>query len=156
MNWSERTDGAPFHKIGRIGKLDFSRKANAVRRELNWLTHRMANMARDHTMENFKVEGFIDQGTQRWPKRKRGSKSRPLLVKTGKLKSSIRVVKRTRNSVSLSSPVSYAGIHNRPVGQMKRYGQYTYPGRKFMGHSATLAKATRQMIVTRLNMALQA
>ena len=166
MNWSERTDGNRFNKTTvvqggayamRMGiSAAFARKSSAVRRELNWLTHRMGNMAKDHVDANFRAESFIDDTPKRWPDRKRKVKSRPILVKTGKLKNSIRVTNRTRNSVSITTPVSYAGVHNRPVGEMKQYGPWMYPGRQFMGHSRQLADATHKMIITRLNTAMKA
>lgn len=157
MNWTERTDGANF-RTTRTGKLNFGRKLRAVQDEMAWMTHRIGNMARDHALENFKVEGFINKGVQRWPKRAPGTrakKGQKLLVKTGRMKRGIHIVSRTLREVKLSTPVPYAGVHNRPVGEMKMYPTGNYPGRMFMGHSAELAEATKKMMVTRINMALK-
>ena len=157
MQWSERTDGANFYitRYDTVGgrRFSFLQKAMAVRREINWLTHRMANMAMDHIENNFKAQGFVDETIHRWPKRRRPA-SWPILQKTGKLKM-IKRQNQSRNSVTLTSAAPYAGVHNRPVGEIKKYGPYNYPGRMFMGHSQVLADATKKMIVTRINMAMQ-
>jgi phage gpG-like protein len=66
-------------------------------------------------LQNFKDEAFEGQ---KWKPRKDGSSAgertrrRNLLVQSGKLRRSIRVVKVSKNSVTVGSDVPYAKIHN--------------------------------------------
>ena len=154
--FTERMDGAHFMKVRYNKPLNIMGKAHAFRKEFNKLTLRMGKMASEHVQHNFKAEGFVDDTLQRWPKLRAPKPSgKKILVRTGRMKRTTRIVSRTRNNVTLSTPVPYAGIHNRPVGQMKQYEGGKYPGRMFMGHSKVLAAATQKMIVTRLNLAAQ-
>jgi phage gpG-like protein len=149
-------DGANFTKTRYNKPSNIVGKANAFRKEFNQMTLRMGKMAREHVDNNFRAEGFVDETLHRWPKLRAPKPSgKKILVRTGRMKRTTRIVNRTRNNVSLSTPVAYAGIHNRPVGQMRQYEGGKYPGRMFMGHSKVLAAATQRMIVTRLNLAAQ-
>jgi len=154
--FTERMDGAHFMKTRYNKPLNVAGKARAFRKEFNNLTRRMGKMAKEHVDNNFKAEGFVDDTLQRWPKLRAPKPSgKKILVRTGRMKRTTRIVGRTRNNVSITTPVPYAGIHNRPVGEMKTYEGGRYPGRMFMGHSKVLARATQKMIVTRLNLAAQ-
>lgn len=154
MNFSERTDGANFN-IHRFNvPLNFKGKMHRLRMEMNNLTRRMGSMASEHTQNNYKVEGFVDKKIEQWPKKKKPN-NKKILVDTGRMKNTTRMMFRTRNFVKLATPVPYGAIHNRKVGEIKVYNGKSYPGRKFMGHSVTLATATGKMIVTRLNIAAQ-
>lgn len=154
--FSERMDGANFMKVRYNKPINIMGKASAFRREFNQLSLRMGKMATEHVQHNFVVEGFVDDTLQRWPKLRAPKPSgKKILVRTGRMKRTTRIIGRTRNNVTLSTPVSFAGIHNRPVGEMKTYPTGRYPGRMFMGHSKVLAAATQKMIVTRLNIAAQ-
>lgn len=62
--------------------------------------------------DSFRRQGFIDQGFERWPARKRPDRGRATLVKTGKLRRSIRIMKVTPSSVTVGSSMPYASIHN--------------------------------------------
>ena len=152
--FSERMDGANFMKVRYNKPINIMGKASAFRREFNQLSLRMGKMAIEHVQHNFDVEGFVDDTTQRWPKKKKPN-GKKVLQDTGRMKRTTRMMARTRNTATLSTPVSFAGIHNRPVGEMKTYPTGRYPGRMFMGHSKVLAAATQKMIVTRLNIAAQ-
>lgn len=153
MIFSERLDGANFQKRT-TGPINFAGKMRRLRIELNNLTRRMGKMSSEHVQNNFNKEGFLDRNIERWPKKKRPN-GKKILVDTGKMKRTTRMMFRTRNFVKLSTPVPYAGIHNRKVGQKKEYEGKIYPGRKFMGQSKVLSEATKKMIVTRLNIAAQ-
>ena len=147
-------DGANFH-INRINTpINFAGKMRRLRTEMNNMTRRMGKMASEHVQHNFKVEGFVDKTVKRWPKKKRPN-GKQTLVDTGRMRATTKMMFRSRNTVKLSTPVPYGGIHNREVGEMKQYSTGNYPGRKFMGHSKSLSEATKKMIVTRLNLAAQ-
>jgi len=154
MQFSERTDGANFSVV-RINKpINMGRKMGAIKREIEQLPDRIGRMMKAHVMMNFVAEGFIDGDVKRWPKKKR-SNGKPILVDTQRMKRSIRVT-RSGNRVSITTPVKYAGIHNRPVGEVKQYNGKNYPGRKFMGISKTLTSGIHKMVTTRLNIAARA
>lgn len=154
MIFTERTDGARFH-IHHVNKpINFSGKMRRLRIEMNNMTRRMGKMASEHIQNNYEAEGFVDEKLVRWPKKKRPD-GKKILVKSGKMKATTKMMFRSRNNVKLATPVLYGGIHNRKVGEMKTYNGKNYPGRKFMGHSKVLATATKEMIVTRLNLAAQ-
>ncbi|MEY4904607.1 MAG: hypothetical protein RLZZ292_2422 [Bacteroidota bacterium] len=66
---------------------------------------------------NFVAQGFQNQTVSRWDKRaketdKNKKQTRAILVKTGRLKQSIRITRTTSDSVTIGSEVPYAQIHN--------------------------------------------
>jgi phage gpG-like protein len=79
------------------------------------LMREIGELVVNDALKNFKDEAFEGQ---KWKPRKDGSSTgdrggrRNLLVKSGKLRRSIRVTKATANSVSVGSDVPYAKIHN--------------------------------------------
>lgn len=69
--------------------------------------------------DRFVRGGWIgDGGLEKWKPRKRRDRNerrrgnRALLVKSGRLKRSIRVIKKTRDSVTVGTDVEYARMHN--------------------------------------------
>lgn len=62
--------------------------------------------------DSFKRQGYIDTRYSRWEARKRPDRGRATLVKSGRLRRSIRVIRVTPKSVSVGSSVPYAAIHN--------------------------------------------
>ncbi len=67
------------------------------------------------TKDNFVKQGFRDIVTTPWPKRKNDTKkdsTRGILMKTGRLKRSIRLIKMTSSSVTIGTDVPYAQAHN--------------------------------------------
>ncbi len=94
----------------------------------------------------WEAEGFIDQGVKRWPKRKPNTKrnqGRRLLVDTGKLRQSGRVLQRTPGvSARVGFPLPYAGRHNQ--------GDKTLPQRKFIGQSDELDKRSIRIVKNKM------
>lgn len=134
--------------------INMAAKFSSAKELLHRMPRWMGELAVGHAMANFKVEGFIDKGgVQRWPKKKRPN-GKKTLVDTGFMKRTTKVVFADRSQAKVSTAAPYAGIHNRPVGQRRKYETGSYPGRKFLGHSQELAKVTAQMIVSRLNKAM--
>ena len=152
MNLQVMINGS-FHTVRVNKKLTFGRKLNAFQREMRALPDKIGDLMLAQTMKNFAVEGFIDNGIERWPDKLK-SNGKPILIASGKMKRTIKK-QRTGMSVALVAPVSYSGIHNRPVGVMKKYATGMYPGRKFMGNSKELRTSVTKLIVTRLNLAAQ-
>jgi len=126
-----------------------------IRRMPRWA----AELAHAHALANFEAEGFIDKGgVQRWPSKRKGVTgpgSKKLLVDTGRMKNSIKILSAGPRVARIGSNVRYSGVHNRSVGEMKKYPQGVYPGRKYLGHSSELVDVTVQMIVGRLNLAMR-
>ena len=65
-----------------------------------------------------------------------------LLVKTGKLKGSIKVSSNGKDSVKVTSDVSYAVYHNEGTNRL--------PRRQFIGNSITVEKGVIEIIKTKI------
>lgn len=61
--------------------------------------------------ERFRQKNWVDTTPQPWAPRKRKNKG-TLMVATGRLKRSIRVINKTATSVTIGTDVPYARIHN--------------------------------------------
>lgn len=73
----------------------------------------IGNEAQNHFVKSFRNQGFTDDGLQSWKPRKRGKDpGRAILVKTGRLRRSIRKRTKGKYAVSIVSDVPYAMIHN--------------------------------------------
>jgi phage gpG-like protein len=93
------------------------------------LLEKMGNEAVNH----FKVDVFNAESFDgaHWKPRQKDD-GRRLLVKTGRLRSSIRVMKRTRNSITVGTDVPYAEFHNKGTDRL--------PKRQFIGESKVLKR----------------
>lgn len=109
---------------------------------------------------------------QKWRK-KRGS----ILVDSGRLKRSIRVIKRSQNSVTIGTDVPYAQIHNEggtinqtlnirqhtrkrkgrteTVKAHKRKRKFDIPKRQFIGESAILLRRIERYVEREIKEALK-
>lgn len=119
--------------------------------------------------ESFKRQGFTDASLAPWRKRKgnnKKGKGRALLVQSGRLRRSIRVIRSTGNSVVVGSDVPYARVHNegftgiqtvkghsRKNSQVKSFTrQMNMPKRQFLGNSSLMVeriKRTASIYLTR-------
>lgn len=129
----------------------------------------------------FRDQGWKDMGTDKWKPRKRNTgrrtDNRGILIKSGALKRSVRIVRYTRNAVIISSELPYAKIHNEGgkitgTQNVKSHSRRTsrgrsnvrthtrtvntkIPRRKFMGQSATLDDIIVNALETRLRQILR-
>jgi len=91
-------------------------------------------MAVSHFKGNFRAQGFVDQTVDPWQKRKVFSKkktTRAILVKSGNLRSSIRVLGTPGDRVIIGTRgIRYAKRHNEGLVKM--------PKRQFVGNSRLL------------------
>lgn len=95
-------------------------KHGEMRRMFHNLPRIIGRMAVNFYVQSFRRSGFIDQRYERWPARKpaydngrkRRGGNRALLIQSGRLRRSIRVVRMTNKSVTVGSDVPYAQIHN--------------------------------------------
>lgn len=70
-------------------------------------------VAVNFSKERFRSQNWLNNSTEPWQARKRNTKGkRGVLIKSGRLKRSIRVVKTTPNSATIGTDVPYAQIHN--------------------------------------------
>jgi len=75
----------------------------------------IGNDAVNWSQDSFNRQGFLGSSLELWQARKKSNKKsqgRAILVQSGRLKRSIRIITITENSVSIGSDVPYAGIHN--------------------------------------------
>lgn len=97
---------------------------------------KMANNA----VHEFKVESFRSKSFdgRAWAPRKDPSNRRQLLVRTGTMRSSITVLRKSMNSRLVGSMVPYASYHNS--------GTRRLPKRQFIGNSRAL-RLKNQMVL---------
>jgi phage gpG-like protein len=91
----------------------------------------VARTAENQFKDNFRLQGFIDEHLEKWePRENNSDPGRAILVKSGRLKRSIRAIPGSNfQKVDIVSDVDYAVKHNEGIGVRKR---------KFIGKSATL------------------
>lgn len=90
---------------------------------INRLPVLVGNEVVNFALDNFKRQAWLGETVQPWQKRKDPTKwgmkvkrpGRALLVDSGRLRRSIRVISHTLNSVTVGSDVPYAQAHNNGV-----------------------------------------
>lgn len=76
----------------------------------------VGNEAVNFSLDRFAAQNWVGTATQSWPPRKPGAKrnnGRALLIDTGRLRRSIRVVSTTQTRVVIGTDVPYARVHNQ-------------------------------------------
>jgi phage gpG-like protein len=69
----------------------------------------IGNEVINHALDNFKDESF---NGQKWKKRKNKKDTRKLLIQTGDLRRSLRIISSSPTSVTVGSSLIYAAVHN--------------------------------------------
>jgi phage gpG-like protein len=93
--------------------------------------------------EQFKKQQ--DPEGKQWQKRKDASNGRALLVKSGRLRKSIRIQRSTGNTIRIGTDVSYAKYHNSGTDRL--------PQRRFLGGSTLLNRRLQRMVQYRVRQA---
>lgn len=95
---------------------------------------------RNHYKGSFRAQGFTDSTLSPWAKRSPDrSPGRAILVKTGRLRDSIKIKMAIFRRIAVGSTgVDYAKYHNRGIGKQ--------PLRKFVGPSAKVTGLVRRLI----------
>lgn len=113
----------------------------------------LGNKAKNFFVENFRKQGFDDNGVEKWQPRKfsglarqKKDSGRAILVKTGNLRRSIRVKSASMNKIIIGSDLDYSAVHN--------YGTNKMPQRKFIGDSENLRKELTKTITKEIKKAL--
>ncbi len=97
-----------------LGK-DFHNFQLKVERTLTKFPVLAANEARNFFLDSWKRKAWRDTTTELWAPRKKEtkkSKGKGILIGTGRLRASIRVIKADWNSVVVGTDVPYASVHN--------------------------------------------
>lgn len=120
------------------------RDAARLRQQMRKLPRLLGNEVVRHTLDNFKLQGFKQSEgfVQRWqprkPSRRRERGRRAILVKSGALRRSVRVVSVSPTSALVASRLPYSKRHNDGLKGM--------PQRKFLGNSRALRQRLKKLI----------
>lgn len=135
-----------------------------LQKSLNDFIVVMGTDAKNHFVKSFRNQGFEDASIEKWQPRKgeimssgiakvrrKDKSSRAILVKTGDLRRSIRVLNKSYRSITLGSDLPYAQIHNDGL-YGNAYGKYRFkmPKRQFIGHSKKLIDQLRMKLDKRI------
>jgi phage gpG-like protein len=164
--------------------IDFVAKLNRLSKLYRKFPEMAAIEAVNFSKERFVRKNWVDKSVTAWKKRKespewhseaqkKAASRGSLMVKSGRLKRSIRKIKVTRNSVTIGTDVPYAEAHNEGalINQMvnvkshsrKRKGRtstvkahrrkrkVTLPERRFIGESALLLRRVERLVQREIN-----
>jgi len=135
----------------------------------------IGNEAVNFSLDNFRRQGFLGNTMERWPKRKKswskkGNNSRNVLISTGRLRRSVRVIRATIDAVVIGSDVPYAKAHNEglKLGVIQSVKAFTrkdganvkahtrrinmkLPRRRFIGNSPYLNQRLERVATAEFN-----
>ena len=132
---------------------------------------RFGAAAVEHTKENFREGGFVDESLQKWPTRENDKDpGRGLLIGKGTahLSRDVRMLETTDTMVKVGTTLPYAKVHNegfkgevrqqvgthtrkgRTVNAFSRLIHQNIPQRKFLGRSVTLYKKLQTILIEEL------
>ena len=133
-----------------------------LQKSLNDFVVVMGTDAKNHFVKSFRNQGFEDASIEKWQPRKRTNyrtrsgkvvddTNRAILVKSGDLRRSIKVLNKSYRSITLGSDLPYAQIHNDGL-YGNAYGKYRFkmPKRQFIGHSKKLIDQLRMKLDKRI------
>ncbi len=158
----------------------FAAIVDDVTRAINALPNRVATLAVNFSKQRFVQQNWHDTTPEPWKPRstkRRGGEKRQngaILVDSGRLKRSIRVISANSERVVIGTDVPYAEMHNegfdgqvsvRQHSRRSRKGRaYTVrahtrrvhmPQRRFLGESQELANQLEEMITNELKKAIE-
>lgn len=123
------------------------KQIEAFKPQLNKLVEGAGVLAVNHFTNSFREQGFTDETKESWQPRKRAERgrskgNRAILVKSGRLRRSLRSRRLGNLAVKISTDVPYARVHNN--GERSGRGRgFKMPKRQFIGYSG---KLNRQII----------
>lgn len=114
----------------------------------------MGVLAANHFTTSFRNQGFTDETLEMWKPRKRTERSRmgnrAILVKSGRLRRSIRSKRFGLLAVKILTDVPYASVHNN--GERSGRGRgFKMPKRQFIGYSGVL----NRKIISKLDVTIK-
>ena len=95
--------------------INWAKLQRECRQVIITLPGKMGTVIVNFSKERFRAQAWADNSYQPWKARRRNGKktsSRGILIKSGRLRRSIRIVRTTSNSVTVGSDVPYAQAHN--------------------------------------------
>jgi phage gpG-like protein len=120
----------------------------------------IGNEAQNHFTKSFRDQGFTNSTIEPWKARKgeftggisrtrSRNRGRAILIKTGRLRRSLRKVGKGKYAVSIVSDVPYAKVHNN--GERAGRGKgFKMLKRQFMGFSEKMARRTKEKMHVRI------
>lgn len=145
--------------MSRTGNFDFKEKLAEYKTFCRIAPKAAATIAVNFFQDSFTKQGFDDNGVNPWenvqrriegtkaykyPKKKdKGRRTRAILVKTGRLRRSIRTKEANFARISIVSDLPYARVHNEGIGRMAK--------RQFMGRSRTLERMQMAYLKSKLD-----
>jgi phage gpG-like protein len=164
--------------------IEFVNKLNRLSKLYRKFPEMAAIEAVNFSKERFVRKNWVDKSVTAWKKRKpspewhseeqkKAASRGSLMVKSGRLKRSIRKIKVTRNSVTIGTDVPYAEAHNEgavinqsitvkkhsrkrkgrteTVKAHRRKRKITLPERRFIGESALLLRRIERLVQREIN-----
>lgn len=119
---------------------DHLKITNAVTNAIRALPNKLAAEAVNFSKQRFVQQNWVDNTTTMWPKRKKTDAGRAILVKSGRLKRSIRKLAVYSDCIIIGTDVPYAKIHNdgfRGVEQAKAHSRKSKKGKAYQVKSFT-------------------
>jgi phage gpG-like protein len=117
---------------------------NNFDKEMSRVLAQLGDEALKFFKASFEKQGFTDKNFEAWEKDE-DSKGGQILVKTGALRDSLKVVKIDNDTVSIQSDLPYAQVQNEG-GNTGRSNNTRIPARKFLGDSNELTEALAKVI----------
>lgn len=134
-----------------------------LKQELPKMTDIMLTTAVNHFSDNFKKQGFDNNGVEKWQPRKRkfyrtrsgkrvDDTTRGILIGkgSGRLSRSLRKRRLTLLSGVITSPLIYARVHNEGLRAGRGAG-FKMPKRQFVGYSESLNRKIKARLEGRIN-----
>ena len=158
----------------------FASIVDDVTRCINQLPQRVATLAVNFSKQRFVEQNWLDETPEPWKprsNRRRGGEQRQrgaVLVDSGRLKRSIRVISTSQERIVIGTDVPYAEAHNEGLDSSVRVRAHTrrsrrgkvyavrahsrhiqLPKRRFIGASAELEKKAAELINNELKIAIE-
>lgn len=151
-------------------KGDFFKHLKKVNRPtfLRQLTTETGAIAVNFSKQRFRDKNWVNRGRESWEQRKRKERKGSLMVKSGRLKRSVRKISQGSYYVLIGTDVPYAQIHNEggtinetvkvkahkrvrniyALRKRRKAGQSKYTTKKIGSNVSTVKAHTRQMKLT--------
>lgn len=147
--------------VKKVGSFKFKLTKRLFKEQKRTLPIILGNQAKNFFLQAFRKGGFTDISFRRWiPRRKRLAKGRTsptikeaaTLVKSGKLKRSIKVRPATFRKTRIFTNLIYAAIHNFGLKGLA-FGKHVFkmPERPFIRDSKALERKLERRVLKEIN-----
>ena len=130
---------------------DFGKVLRNYERAKRAIPNQVAKAAVKVFQDSFKMGKFNSRGGRAWKRRKKDTKSHPLMIRSGGLRRSITAVAVRFDLIRIKAMSRYSKVHNRGLNS-KAYGKHPFkmPERQFMGESTVLQHRIKSIIKKQL------